>query len=67
MGEAMKIDEYAPLSRPMNRGQPEVVERRRAEDPRTDDQDAEDGHYGHEGRVYDRASTWFIERLTTSV
>jgi hypothetical protein len=63
----MKIEEYAPLMRPMNNANPKSfkAEAPRIHEPMTKMQNT--GMMATKEVLIDRASTWFIDRLTTSV
>ena len=63
----MKIEEYAPLMRPMNKARPKSfrAEAPRIHEPMTNMQNT--GMIATKEVLMDLASTWFIDRLTTSV
>ena len=65
-GDAMKIDEYAPVSRPTSRARPKSCSAwaPRAYDPITSTDRI--GMMATSEVLIDRISTWFIERLTVS-
>jgi hypothetical protein len=66
-GDAMKIDEYAPVVNPMNNANPKSCN---AEAPSTQAPMTRIDRMGSTATklvLIDRASTWFIETLTVSV
>lgn len=67
VGEAMKMEEYAPVVRPMKRARPKsssaVAPRTQAPITRID----RIGRMATRDVLIERASTWFTDRLTTSL
>ena len=65
-GEAMKIDEYAPLVSPMTRASPKSCSEvaPRTNEPTTSTEST--GTMATNEVLIDRARVWFIDRLTIS-